>query len=350
MKFYSEIKLSDKRHLTPEGYLVCEDVPIGRVGEMLYAPEEVPNIRGAGSSVVLYREQTDLFREETIASFEGKSVVIGHPSDGWVTPSNVSSIEVGIMQNIRKSDDFLLADLLIKRDDAIKLVRDGNPEVSCGYSFELVDEGGGRGRQTNILGNHVAIVPRGRCGPECKIGDHKRMTKKTSWWARAIAHAAKAGDEETVAEMAEAKEEEEPAKDEEPMAEILARLDKLEAAMAAMQVQEKKEEEAILSAADWQAIVSKAEILSPGISAQFPQPGTAKDVCRCKRMALMAADKTVVGNLTAGRALDAEAGEMLSVIFDSAFELMRNHNNAKLQKVGDAGPFGVLNFNPWSKR
>lgn len=166
-------RLSPHIGRTPEGYLLCRDVPISRVGEFEYTPIEA-GIRGNGGKVILTRSAEELFNPETIASFEGKPVVIGH--DRFADPSNWRQIAVGIVKNVRQGADsekgLLLADLLLTDEKGIDLVEKGGlREVSCGYDSMTVDDGGGRGHQEGIVGNHVALVSRARCGSVCSVRD-----------------------------------------------------------------------------------------------------------------------------------------------------------------------------------
>lgn len=176
-KFYSVAKLSERISETPEGFLVCEAVAITRTGDLLYAPGETPVTPKEGVNyVTISRTAEDIHDEATIASFEGKPVTINHPDD-FVTPDNWRELTVGVVQNVRPGEgddaDKLLADLLITDREAISAVKSKRlREVSCGYEAEYVEDGPGRGRQENILGNHVALVAAGRCGSECAIFDH----------------------------------------------------------------------------------------------------------------------------------------------------------------------------------
>jgi len=164
-----------KRHLTSEGYLLCEDVPIARVGWMMYGPGETPVKVGPGGYAMVARDGATLFDKQTITSFIGKSVTDDHPPDG-VSPENWKKVTVGTVHNPRQGTgddaDVLLADLLITDADAIRAVQAGKREVSAGYDADYETTGTGEGRQLNIIGNHVALVERGRCGPRCAIGDH----------------------------------------------------------------------------------------------------------------------------------------------------------------------------------
>lgn len=176
MKFYTTSKISENMHETPEGYLVCVGVAIARTGEMIYGPDETPLEVGPDGKVIVRREADEVFRPETIASFEGKSVTILHPTD-FVDPKNWANLTKGVMQNVRQGEgdqkDDLIADLLITDSEAINLVKNGLREVSCGYEAEYTQTGEGRGLQTKIIGNHLALVEQGRAGSTYAINDHK---------------------------------------------------------------------------------------------------------------------------------------------------------------------------------
>lgn len=186
MRFYTTEKLGEKQELTPEGFLLCKDVPIARTGIMVYGPGETP-IDNGKDLVRIHRDPEEVFRPETIASFVGKPVVNEHPDDD-VTPETWKKLAMGVVLNPRQGGegktDLMFADLLITDADAIELVRDGKREISCGYDAEYEELGQGEGRQVNIIGNHVALVEKGRCGPRCAIGDQaykgaKLMSKKS---------------------------------------------------------------------------------------------------------------------------------------------------------------------------
>jgi hypothetical protein len=180
-KYYSTAQLSDRISETPEGFLICEGVPITRAGDLMYNPGETPVTPGKGSTVIS-RTVEDIHDPATIASFEGKPVTINHPDD-FVTPENWRELAVGVVQNVRPGEgedsDKLLADLLITDFEAIAAVKSKRlREVSCGYEAEYVEEAPGRGRQEGIIGNHVALVTSGRCGSECAIFDHAPSKEK----------------------------------------------------------------------------------------------------------------------------------------------------------------------------
>ncbi|AOI65547.1 hypothetical protein WS51_18265 [Burkholderia territorii] len=181
MRFYTIQKLGPKRSLTPEGFLLCEDVPVARTGEMLYAAGEVPIEAGPDGLIRISRTPEEVFRDATMASCQGKDVTLDHPDD-FVAPANYATLTRGVMLNPRRGsgieDDLLLADILIKDPSAITAVQEEEiEEVSLGYEADYEQVSPGRGVQRNIVVNHVAIVPRGRCGPRCAIGDKEPEMK-----------------------------------------------------------------------------------------------------------------------------------------------------------------------------
>ncbi|MBN4665426.1 DUF2213 domain-containing protein [Pandoraea nosoerga] len=213
MRFYTIQKLGPKRSLTPEGFLLCEDVPVARTGEMLYAAGEVPVEAGPDGLIRISRTPEEVFRDATMASCQGKDVTLDHPED-FVAPANYTTLTRGVMLNPRRGsgleDDLLLADILIKDPDAITAVQDEEiEEVSLGYEADYEQVSPGRGVQRNIVVNHVAIVPRGRCGPRCAIGDKEPEMKtkdskpRRSAWLDRLMKAMRAKDAEGVEEALE---------------------------------------------------------------------------------------------------------------------------------------------------
>lgn len=232
-QFYTTEKISPRREKTPEGFLLCRDVPISRVGEFEYSGAET-GIPADNGKVMLTRTADELFNPDTVASFEGKPVIVGHSQ--FADPNNWKSIAVGTVQNVRPGEgenaDCLVADLLLTDAEGIRLVESGElTEVSCGYDAKPVPDGRGRGHQEGIVGNHVALVTKARCGGRCKIGDGS-MSK--SWKSR-LRRLFRDGDEDGFNEELDQLKVEDPEKeeleDEDPAPDALSveeRLDKLE--------------------------------------------------------------------------------------------------------------------------
>jgi len=216
-RFFTTVKLGPKRAKTPEGFLICFDVPICRTGEMQYAKHELPQIDPDDQGLItITRSEKEVFSEKHVASYNGKPVVNDHPEDD-VTPLTWANQAVGTVINPRRGSgeysDCIVADLVINEARSIAEVEAGKDEVSCGYDADYVELGRGRGEQTNLMGNHVALVDSGRCGSRCAISDHaiqgepmKTRDKKPSWRDRLsaaldqLSKAVKSKDEAAVAE------------------------------------------------------------------------------------------------------------------------------------------------------
>ena len=233
MKFYSPIEFSPHIRKTPEGFLACEGVAIARAGELEYGKDETPIDAGADGIVRITRSADVLMDKDCLASFESKPVTLDHPPD-FVTPETFKEFAVGAVQNVRGDKDKIIADLLIMDARAIDAVEKGLfRELSCGYEADYERTAQGRGVQTKILGNHVALVSRGRCGASCAIFDKApkksevRMKEKLlKLLGRAVDEAMPEPDDEKTADF-------DQANLAETLQSILARLDALENPKAA---------------------------------------------------------------------------------------------------------------------
>jgi hypothetical protein len=183
-------QIGRNQSITPEGFLLCSDVRIARTGPMMYADYEMPDIppEPGRHMVTIDRTADVLFHPDAILSFAGKPVTNDHPSK-FVTPSTWRQDSIGVVLNPRRGEgidaDYMIADLLITHQDAIDDVRAGKREVSCGYDAKREAVRPGLGRQVSVVGNHVALVDRGRCGPSCAITDSEKgiidMVKRSAW-------------------------------------------------------------------------------------------------------------------------------------------------------------------------
>ena len=173
MLAYYGTRISDHRTRTPEGFLICHDVPLSRTGWYEYARQEI-GLEGEGM-VNVYRSPEEVFDPLAIASFEGKTITDGHPSQFPVAPDNEGAYHKGHVQNVRAGagdfSDCTIGDLFIKDAVLINKVDNGLREVSCGYDCEWVPRDDGSYEQRKIRGNHIAVVENGRAGDRIAIRD-----------------------------------------------------------------------------------------------------------------------------------------------------------------------------------
>jgi hypothetical protein len=127
----------------------------------------------------------EVFNADSLASFGLVPLTNDHP---WSEPDgldskNTGSLAVGAVGNPRADGTrrFVEADLLVTDARAVADIERGKRELSCGYHADLelspgtwTDPATGIAHrydaiQRNIRGNHVAIVDRGRAGPDARV-------------------------------------------------------------------------------------------------------------------------------------------------------------------------------------
>lgn len=182
LDYYTTNQIGITQSLTPEGFLLCRDVPISRTGTLMYGEHELVGLQGIGGIIHVERLPEDVFAPHSIASYAGKPIIDTH-AGGEITPGNWREHALGTVLNPRKGEgeesNVLLADLLICDPDTIAMLRTDEKtavskiahQVSAGYNAEYEQLAPGRARQYDIIGNHVALVENGRCGPRCAVGD-----------------------------------------------------------------------------------------------------------------------------------------------------------------------------------
>jgi hypothetical protein len=154
---------------TEEGYLRvwCR---AARTGTQLYR-------RADGSQVREYRPPEEVSSPDSLSTFGMKPATWGHPPV-LLDASNTKQFQVGYSgSQVRYNDGFVEVALVVTDADAIeKIKRKDASEVSAGYKVDfdptpgITPEGEEyAGIQRNIRVNHIAIVPRGRAGPEVRL-------------------------------------------------------------------------------------------------------------------------------------------------------------------------------------
>ena len=154
---YYGSRISPHMTKTPEGYLICHDVPINRTGDQEYQARDLQLDGDPDRLVTVHRYPEDVFEAAALASFEGKDITSGHPPDN-LTPETQAAYSKGHIQNVRRVGDHTVADLHIKDPVLISDVENGViREVSCGYLCNYEPDGEGY-RQTHIRGVTTAAT------------------------------------------------------------------------------------------------------------------------------------------------------------------------------------------------
>ncbi len=180
--------LSDNIAEKEDGTLIVVGCPIARTGWQKYAVKDLPlerakalgvDVSNPEASIDLYRPPSEVFHPEFLASLNGCPITDGHPPNGeFVDPDNFNKYAKGHIQNVRKGPEPLgdgdwpvVADLVISAEPLISKVKNRIArEVSLGYDFSI-DRDGDKIIQCSMLGNHNAVVPKGRAGDYVRIED-----------------------------------------------------------------------------------------------------------------------------------------------------------------------------------
>lgn len=123
-----------------------------------------------------YRPASEVFKADSLETFADVPVTDDHPPE-MVNARNARQYTVGQVSGAPRQDgDHVAITLVVNDADTISKMEAGKVELSAGYEVDLI-EGSGVAPdgqkfdavQTNIRGNHVAIVAAGRAGQTSRV-------------------------------------------------------------------------------------------------------------------------------------------------------------------------------------
>lgn len=152
---------------TPEGYLTVT-VPITRPGVFPYQRQD-------GTVQMEAKLPKDIFSDRVLYTARSKPVTDGHPTEP-VTIDNYQTYAKGMSHTDSRVEDLkVYISLTVTDKDLIQKIFDGQNEISIGFMSDVVAESGTYDGQNyeyvqrNIEINHIAVVDKGRAGPEVAI-------------------------------------------------------------------------------------------------------------------------------------------------------------------------------------
>ena len=182
--FMADTLTLDAPRRTADGYLAVR-AKAARTGVYDYAGVEVDPTNAHGlrdqAVVKVMRDTAEVFAPKAAHSFIGKPITDNHPAEA-VTSTNWKDHARGTVMGAKwEEGGYLAFDLLLTDASAIAQVDGGKRELSNGYSCDLqfgdftaADGTKCQAKQLGIVGNHIALVDRGRAGPDCRIADAAR--------------------------------------------------------------------------------------------------------------------------------------------------------------------------------
>ncbi len=163
----------ESTHFTPEGYLIDRPI-VTSVGIFEYNNSD-------GTVRRELRLPEEVFAEESLASYQGKPVIITHDA-GYVSKDNVQDENIGtILSKGYQDGDNVRAKIVIHNTDAMKEC--GLRELSLGYNLDIEETPGEwNGQrydaiQRNIRVNHLALVQEARAGDQARLNIDGRDNK-----------------------------------------------------------------------------------------------------------------------------------------------------------------------------
>lgn len=170
------ISVPSERTLTDAGQMIVP-CKFARTGAQLYTAGQLGLKDEEPSKVItVYRDEADVFAEDSMESFRSAPVTIGHPKNEVgesvsVSAENAKELQVGALEGMPvRDEDTLGGTLVLTAKEAIDALEAGTQELSAGYLCDIEDVDG-KFYQRNIRANHIAIVKKGRAGASCRISD-----------------------------------------------------------------------------------------------------------------------------------------------------------------------------------
>jgi hypothetical protein len=270
------------------------------------------------------RPPEEVFAKASLDSFALVPLTDDHPyaAGGEVTADNAKELAIGSIGLPTPSGDFVEADIMVTDSAGVEKVLSGKAfELSCGYfcDTEMAPPGSvwtdSKGRkfaydsiQRNIRGNHVALVERGRAGPDVRIQLDSAAAIQTDA-------------EITPEEIMDNKTNEE-------LAALKSELDKATARADSAEAKVKSLEEAVVKANDPSRIVEAVKVR---VALENKARGAVADIS-LDGLSDIAVKRAVVAKLNESVKLDGKSDEYVS----AAFELLTEGNLTQKNPVTEA--------------
>lgn len=146
-----------------DGRVKC-DAHFGRAGIQVYHNPD-------GSERRELRPEAEVFKPASMRSFAMVPFTDDHPNDLLTAATAGPYVKGSTGDTITRDDDHLRGNIGVFDAATIAKMEAGKREVSCGYTCDLLETPGVHpvwGKydaiQTNIIGNHLALVDKGRAG------------------------------------------------------------------------------------------------------------------------------------------------------------------------------------------
>lgn len=166
-------KITDKND-----FWFIENNPITKVGVFPYLGKQISSDCEPNKIYWVLRPKEELFKQKTLDSLKLLPLVNEHEMLGKdCTPAEEKGIEGTLGQNVSHNDDTIFNDIKIFSEDMKDKIKGGKKELSLGYWCDYEKQSGTYNGQRydyiqkNIIGNHLALVDKGRMGSDVRVYD-----------------------------------------------------------------------------------------------------------------------------------------------------------------------------------
>ncbi|WP_167350061.1 DUF2213 domain-containing protein [Methylobacterium platani] len=177
------------RAFDADGHLHVRQTNVSKAMVCPYYGHEIPGFQELGLDAHkvyhLLRDPREL--EKAAHTFNGKPLLYGH--NPVSAEDHDHERTVGSVSGARWVPPYLKMDLSCWSRPAIDGINDGTArEISASYRYTPVMTPGTYqgvrfdGRMTNLSGNHVALVPKGRAGPDVVVADAALAASDPTDW------------------------------------------------------------------------------------------------------------------------------------------------------------------------
>lgn len=172
----------DKRDYDINGWFEVKDNPLSKVGVFPYRGSQLKGAPDPNKTYNVLRSPEELGSEEAINSFRllpwiNDHVMLGSDEQG-LTPPEKKGVGGVIGSDVYMKDGVLYGNIKVFSQSMADAIKHGKTQLSCGYRCDYDwTPGTYEGQhydciQTDIRGNHLALVQEGRMGPEVSVMDH----------------------------------------------------------------------------------------------------------------------------------------------------------------------------------
>lgn len=166
------------KQIDKNDFWFIEKNPITKVGVFPYLGKQISQDCEPDKIYYVLRPKEELFKKETLDSLKLLPLVDEHTMIGKdFTPAEEKGIDGILGERVVHDNDTIYTDIKIFSEDMKDKISNGKKELSLGYFCTYdKEEGTYKGQrydyvQKNIIGNHLALVDKGRMGADVRVYD-----------------------------------------------------------------------------------------------------------------------------------------------------------------------------------